>query len=131
MKISATNQNINFQGLWENTKHKGQTNYKTGLYEIRETRTYRPFADEDIKEVQEYIRGMNHIHDDHYSRTRCFAKVGEPLPFTEAEYWDYLDIKTPISASGEQWDIHHFASDLYLTSEPYNQESAKNINLEF
>ena len=131
MKISAiNNKNINFNGLWEDTKYKGQTNYKTGLHEIRETRTYRPFADEDIREVKEFVKGMNHLHDDYCSRTRSFAKVGETLPFTEAEYWNYQSKTDKHQLSEKEWTIDDFARNLFLTSEPFNQEPAQNLFIE-
>lgn len=131
MKISAINQNINFQGLWTRTKRNSRINGKTGLNEICEIRVYRPFSDEKKREVQEFVNGMNYSHDDYCSRTKCVTKIGEKLPFTEAEFWAYQDAKSTQELSDEQLDIHYLVRDLYLTSEANNQETAENLDIDF
>lgn len=133
MKISALKTNVkpNFKGLWGHTEQRTNFNPKTGLYEIREEKIYFPFSDEDKKEVQDFVKGRTFTHDDYCSRTKCITKKGDTLPFTETEYWKYLDLNTSSNASNEQWSIHYKVQNLYLTSEANNQETAANINFDF
>ena len=131
MKISAINNNSNnFKGLWEKTTKSTRYNLQTKSHDVTEYHTYAPFLDEDPEDVEKYLATYK-PQDYNPNKKYVVSPLYFYLPYTEAEFSQYKEIKSGAELSSKEKNMHSFFSSLFSNSELGNQKSAANPNIKY